>query len=76
MTVNFAVEIDSVTGDAAHDFAAESRDSDAVSDPEMWGWVGLQSQRLIDLPPSSVPAAALVRAPGYGIDAANAAGVR
>ncbi len=49
LTVDFAIEIDSITEDAVHDFAAESGDPDAASDPRTWEWVGLQRRLLSGL---------------------------
>lgn len=46
LTIDFAVEVDSITEDAAHDYAKESGDPGAASDPETWAWIGMQRRLL------------------------------
>ena len=46
LTVEFVVDVDSITEDAAHEYASELRDPRAASDPETWAWIGLQRRLL------------------------------
>ena len=46
LTVDFVAEVDSITEDAAHAYAAESGDPNAAGDPETWAWIGMQRRLL------------------------------
>lgn len=46
LTIEFTVDVNSITEDAAHDYAAESGEADAASDPKTWEWIGLQRRLL------------------------------
>ena len=46
LIIDFSVEVDSITEDAAHDYAKESGDPRAASDPETWAWIGMQRRLL------------------------------
>ena len=46
LTIDFVAEVDSITEDAAHDFAAESGEPGAAGAPETWAWIGMQRRLL------------------------------